>query len=452
MMSALARVTTCATLVASVLAANPSFETVELDGAVEVGYGVAVADADGDGRPDVLLADRRHFFWYRNPTWEKHTLTGQLTPHDHVCIAAADVDGDGRQDIVTGGGWYRNSGRNAGPWERRTIGPDTNNMAAVADFDGDGRVDILATAGQGSESDARLLVAHNAGGGEFRVFGPVAEGEGDFLQGVAVGRFDAGGPLQIALSWHKTGKGIQMVTVPRDPAQQAWPFTRVSPRSQDEQLSAGDIDRDGDLDLLLGTVWLRNDGGGHWTPFELARGRGDPDRNRLADIDGDGRLDAIVGFEAVSVPGDVVWYDQPEDPTGIWAEHKIATVVGPMSLDVADMDGDTDLDVVVGEHNLLHPERARLLVFENLDGRGQSWREHLVWTGDEHHDGAQVVDIDGDGDLDIISIGWGHKQVLLYENHGRRCGLRREPGGEALPSRPPRSSVSPTREMLPVRR
>jgi hypothetical protein len=39
-----------------------------------------------------------------------------------------------------------------------------------------------------------------------------------------------------------------------------------------------------------------------------------------------------------------------------------------------------------------------------------------VSTGDEHHDGAVLVDIDGDGDLDIISIGWAHGRVLLYEN------------------------------------
>jgi FG-GAP-like repeat len=87
-----------------------------------------------------------------------------------------------------------------------------------------------------------------------------------------------------------------------------------------------------------------------------------------------------------------------------------------MSLDVADMDNDGDLDVVVGEHNLANPSTAKLYVYENADGHGFRWKEHVVYTGDEHHDGAQVVDIDGDGDLDIISIGWGHNQVLLYEN------------------------------------
>ena len=70
-----------------------------------------------------------------------------------------------------------------------------------------------------------------------------------------------------------------------------------------------------------------------------------------------------------------------------------------MSVDVRDMDRDGDLDVVVGEHNYKEPQTARLLVFENVDGRGRSWKQYVVYTGDEHHDGAQVVDIDNDGDL-----------------------------------------------------
>ena len=95
------------------------------------------------------------------------------------------------------------------------------------------------------------------------------------------------------------------------------------------------------------------------------------------------------------------------------------SVVGPMSLDVLDMDADGDRDVVVGEHNLAAPANARLLVFENVDGRGASWARHLVYTGDEHHDGARAADMDGDGDVDILSIGWGHGRVLLYENRAR---------------------------------
>jgi hypothetical protein len=149
---------------------------------------------------------------------------------------------------------------------------------------------------------------------------------------------------------------------------------------------------------------------------------GNPDRNRLADINGDGRLDAVVGFEAISKEGDVVWYEQGADATAPWKKNVVGTVIGPMSVDVADVDGDGDLDVVVGEHNLKNPASARLFVFENLDGHGGRWRPTIVHTGDEHHDGALTVDLDGDGDLDIVSIGWSHPRVIWYENlgHGRR--------------------------------
>ena len=47
---------------------------------------------------------------------------------------------------------------------------------------------------------------------------------------------------------------------------------------------------------------------------------------------------------------------------------------------------------------------------------GSRWTSHVVAIGDEHHDGAVLADIDDDGDLDILSIGWSHNRVLLYEN------------------------------------
>lgn len=351
--------------------------------------------------------------------WARHVVDAQR-PWRAVFIGSADIDGDGRRDVIAGGWWYRNPGRNAARWDRHAFGAPANNFAAILDVDGDGRPDILATTGRGDEPDSRLVLAHNRGGGRFTTIGPVAAGAGDFLQGVAAGRFGRDRRLQVALAWNAPDHGIELLTLPEGAVDGRWSLVKISDRSQDEQLSAGDIDRDGDIDLLLGTLWLRNDGG-QFTPFELTRGHGSPDRNRLADLDGDGRLDAVVGFEAASLPADVVWYGQPKRATDRWQEHRIARLTGPMSLDVADMDGDGDLDVIVGEHDPGRAERARLLIFENLDGRGRAWREHLVHQGDEHHHGAQVVDIDDDGDLDILSTGWSHDRVLLYENRAAPC-------------------------------
>jgi hypothetical protein len=139
-------------------------------------------------------------------------------------------------------------------------------------------------------------------------------------------------------------------------------------------------------------------------------------------MDGDGRLDAVVGYEAIGRPGLLAWYGQGADPASPWSEHAIDRPVGPMSLDVADMDGDGDWDILVGEHAAAHPESGRLLLYENRDGRGRRWRARLLGLGDEHHDGARAVDIDRDGDLDVLSIGWTHSRVLLYENPGPARG------------------------------
>lgn len=147
---------------------------------------------------------------------------------------------------------------------------------------------------------------------------------------------------------------------------------------------------------------------------------GGPDRNRLVDLSGDGRLDAVVGASRAGKLGELVWYEQPIDPTALWIEHSIRTdlIGGGMSLDVADLDGDGDFDIVAGEHHLDVASQAtlRTLILENADGTGSEWVSHIVHIGDEHHDGTQIIDIDNDGDKDIVSVGWSNSLVLLYMN------------------------------------
>jgi hypothetical protein len=83
----------------------PAFEAQTIDGRIQIGYGIAAGDVDGDGRIDLLLADKKEFVWYRNPDWKKHVMARDLTPRDNVCVAARDIDGDGKVEVAVGAQW-----------------------------------------------------------------------------------------------------------------------------------------------------------------------------------------------------------------------------------------------------------------------------------------------------------------------------------------------------------
>ena len=392
-----------------------------------------LGDLDGDGdldilgkpynwgtpRVDVWLSGRRLSLDH----WQRHLIDERM-PTRAMFLAPGDLDGDGRIDIVAGAWWYKNPGAPGGTWIRRTIGTPLRNMAAVHDFDGDGDLDVLGTQGVGAEANADFVWARNDGKGRFTVIENVAKGDGDFLQGVAVARFKGNGPLEVALSWHADNRGVQMLTVPADPSNETWSWRRISPASQDEDLSAADLDGDGDLDLYQGTAWLENpsDATGDW-PVHVVGSvtEGVPDRNDLVDLNGDGRLDAVVGLENGT---DVLAFTAPPDPRQPWKRSVIGSGVGGgFSMDAADLDLDGDVDVVLGEHR---GKPNRVLIYENRR-HGDAWRVHVIDAGDpktiDHHDGTQIVDLDGDGDLDLISVGWYNPKIWFYENKAITAGI-----------------------------
>ena len=92
----------------------PRFEAVDVDTKIEIGYGVTVADVNGDRKPDILLVDKNVVVWYENPSWSKHIIAEKLTELDHVCIAAMDLDGDGKCEVAVGAGWNPSDTLNSG--------------------------------------------------------------------------------------------------------------------------------------------------------------------------------------------------------------------------------------------------------------------------------------------------------------------------------------------------
>lgn len=356
--------------------------------------------------------------------WERHLIDANR-PERAVFVNFADLDGDGVEDVITGGFWYRNVRSITGPWVRHPVGASYHDTIAVHDFDGDGDVDLLGTAGP--QTKLPFVWARNDGSGHFTVFDNIDSGLAPPdrlpIQGVAIAHFQPDGPLEIALAWDDNFGGLQMLTVPADPATTPWPRRQAAPFTEGEALNPADLDGDGDIDIFTGTAWLRNEWpAAQWTPIIIhTPTSGVPDRHQLLDMDNDGDLDAVVGY-GHDPEAKVVWYEQPASPTAAWTEHLIANLPprrgSPQNLDVADLDHDGDLDVVTAHHRQRYTTVLQAFVLENVDGLGRVWQQHLIHTGDEHHDGMQLLDVEGDGDLDIISIGWTHGLVILYENKG----------------------------------
>lgn len=412
-------------------------------------HSMRVVDVNGDFYPDLVGAnwqidnydgDYPVQLWLNEfrdlSEWQRHVID-PARPGQATFVFAEDLDLDGLIDIVTGAWWYRNPGSLSDPWERRAIGPRAENVAAVHDFNSDGRLDLLASGWRGYDSKPSIwerflnrtglveydygnrgdqfVWAENIGNAAFRIHDNIEAASGDFLQGTDI--LPSWDGTSVLLSWHDSASTLQALTVPSDPVNLRWAWSEIWHDSGHEAITAADIDNDGSTDIVLGKQWLsRASTSPVWQSSLITEAPGEADRHTVVDINGDGRLDIVVGYESVNKPGKIAWYEARDAAASQWEEHIIGQLTGPMSLGVADIDNDDDPDIVIGEHNLQHPERARLVWFENKGLGDNAWEPHLIYSGDEHHDGALTVDIDGDSDVDVVSIGWSHGRVVIYEN------------------------------------
>ena len=101
------------TFIISHAVSQPKFQTQVVDTNISIGYGLALGDVDGDGKKDILLADKKQFVWYRNGDWKKFVMIDNLTAHDNVCIAARDLTGDGKVEVAVGAQWNPSETTNA---------------------------------------------------------------------------------------------------------------------------------------------------------------------------------------------------------------------------------------------------------------------------------------------------------------------------------------------------
>jgi hypothetical protein len=316
---------------------------------------VTLTDVDRDGIQDLLVADLGEFFpadhdkgaaiWMRglgNGKFGAFWLDGWPRVAD---VESADFNGDGKNDLAVAAFGWRKTGRvsilenrttkpSQPMFTEHTIDPRPGGIHVIpVDLNHDGRMDFVTLLAQEHET---VLAYINKGTGDF-----------SFDQKV----------IYIAPHPNWGSSGIEIVDLDKD-------------GDLDVLLTHGDTFDDGFVKPYHGIQWLENTGGYPFVEHTLAQMPG-VHRAEAADIDGDGDLD-VVACALLASGSDVdektlpalVWLEQTKP--GTFVRHTIEMgFPRHATLDVGDIDGDGDVDVVVGYFSIDKPADAWVDVWVN---------------------------------------------------------------------------------------
>jgi hypothetical protein len=298
---------------------------------------------------------------------------------------------------------------------------------AAADLDGDGHLDLTSC----DTTNNVLYWYANDGKGRFRRH-VIQKDEPGWFERHAIGDVNGDGHPDVVIVKNLHGHVVWFENsgTPRDG--KPWKRHVIGTdckRAYDVALA--DLDGDGHLDVAVSTwtgnhfAWYRNPGKGNpgkeWQKHLIADNLAETRTIRAGDINGDGKIDLLGTARAGNL---VVWFENPGKVGQPWRRHVIdAASPCPTHGHLVDLDGDGDLDVVMALGMTAPAGQAgthQVVWYENVGkpGKGTKWKKHVIGQLD-HAFEAVAGDINGDGKVDVVATAWGGKgQVVWFENPG----------------------------------
>jgi hypothetical protein len=340
-----------------------------------------VCDIDNDGDKDVLGAviETGDVVWWRNDggypiSWEKIVIDYNVPVA--FSVYAEDIDGDGHKDILGTSYsahkvlWWKSNGQEPFTWTRYVIVEDYTQAHEVCadDIDDDGDIDVLTASSGLSRVDLWL----NEGGDPVRWSGYIIDDYFDTAKSARAADIDGDGIKDIIGAaiyghdiawWHNDGGNPITWTK----------YLVDSYFIGAHRVQAADLDRDGHSDIIgaayLGheIAWWRNNGDNPitWTKQTLESNFTNACIAMPGDINGDGFTD-IAGTGQGN--NQVAWWENDGNYPITWTKHMIdENMVRPWPLDLADLDGDGDLDIISGSS---HDGSREVKWYENTGATG----------------------------------------------------------------------------------
>ncbi|MFY0685273.1 MAG: T9SS type A sorting domain-containing protein [Balneola sp.] len=395
---------------------NGSYTNQSIDSTVDGPNGIEVADFNGDSKLDIAapLKGDDKAVWYEQivpkpsfPNFKQNDIATFTNGSGEFDIQSIDLDFDGDMDFVVQSqnnnelSWYENNGSTV--FTHHSIAVEYNaHKLQVIDFDFDGDLDV---------------VTHNVFSNNAYYY--KNDGSEAFSK---TSLFAAAGNIQSFLAIDLDADGdSDLITVNKDQNKlyyyrnsgsnfSSYNIGTGTSATGEVYFETADIDKDGNTDVVTAfnnddtIIWYEFSGTTGFIAHSVSTGATSVKSIAVEDLDKDGDVDIMASHS-----GKLVWYEN--DGSEVFIENEISTDGSKDEIKILDLDTDGDYDIVIGKSIADGVEW-----YEN-DG-AQSFKKHTIaeYAEAQAVEAIAVVDLDGDHDLDILSISESDKKISWFEN------------------------------------